>query len=469
MSHPVPVPPGPRQTPLVGSLLRFRRNPLAFLLETAQQYGDVVFYRFGTARVYLLKDPEHIKDVLVTHQHKFVKGRGIQWAKLFLGEGLLTSEGEFHTRQRRLSQPAFHRQRIGAYAAIMADYAERARGRWHDGQSLAFESEMHALTLAIAGRTLFGEDMADEAGEIGAALTDVLSLFPRFALPFARAIQALPLPSNRRFDRARARLDATVYRIIRLRRESGVDQGDLLSMLMAAQDHEGDGGRMSDLQLRDEVMTLLLAGHETTANALCWTFFLLSQNPGAEAALHAEVDEVLGDRLPGLEDVPRLRYAEQVFAESMRLYPPAWGIGRKVVADHPVGAWTLPAGALVSMSPWVTHHDPRFFPEPFRFDPDRWRPEARAARPRFSYFPFGGGARQCIGEQFAWMEGVLLLSTLAQRFRFRLSPGTVVEPEPLITLRPRGGLPMIAEERRAGRRAGAAAEAVPLGAAQGIS
>jgi cytochrome P450 len=446
MSH--PLPPGPRQAPLVGSLLKFRRNPLAFLLQTAQEFGDVVYYRFGRAEVYLLKNPEHIKDVFVTHQHNFVKGRGIQWAKLFLGEGLLTSEGEFHTRQRRLSQPAFHRQRIGAYAAIMAEYSGRSRERWHDGQLLAFESEMHALTLAIAGRTLFGEDMADEAADIGAALTDVLSLFPRFALPFATLIQRLPLPSNRRFDRARARLDATVYRIIRLRRQSGEDQGDLLSMLMAAQDLEGDGSGMSDVQLRDEVMTLLLAGHETTANALCWTFYLLSQNPAAEARLHAEIDEVLGDRLPGLEDVPRLRFAEQVFAESMRLFPPAWGVGRKVVSDYQVDGWTLPAGALVSMSPWVTHHDARFFPDPMRFDADRWTPEARAARPKFSYFPFGGGARQCIGEQFAWMEGVLLLATLAQRFRYRLAPGAVVEPEALITLRPKGGLPMIAEERR---------------------
>ena len=220
----------------------------------------------------------------------------------------------------------------------MAEYADRARRRWSDGQALAFESEMHALTLAIAGRTLFGEDVADEAEEIGEALTVVLGLFPRFALPFARTIQRLPLPSNRRFDRARARLDATVYRIIALRRESGQDRGDLLSMLMAAQDAEGDGSRMTDRQLRDEVMTLLLAGHETTANALCWTFYLLSRNPAAEARLHAEIDEVLGDRLPDLEDVPRLRYAEQVFAESMRLYPPAWGVGRKVVESIPPAA-----------------------------------------------------------------------------------------------------------------------------------
>ena len=329
MSH--PVPPGPRQTPLVGSLLSFRRDPLGFLLETARQFGDVVYYRFGRAEVYLLKNPDHIKDVLVTHQHNFVKGRGIQWAKLFLGEGLLTSEGAFHTRQRRLSSPAFHRQRIGAYAAIMAEYADRSRGRWRDGQAIAFESEMHALTLAIAGRTLFGEDMVDEAAEIGSALTDVLSLFPRFALPFAGLIQRLPLPSNRRFDRARARLDATVYRIIRLRRQSGLDQGDLLSMLMAAQDDEGDGGRMSDVQLRDEVMTLLLAGHETTANALCWTFYLLSQNPAVEERLFAEIDSVLGGRLAR----PRRRPAAALRRAGVRGVDAALSAG---VGDRAQGA-----------------------------------------------------------------------------------------------------------------------------------
>jgi cytochrome P450 len=429
-----------------GSVFAFRRDPLTFLRETTAAYGDVVRYRFGRTPVYLLKHPDDIKDVLVTRQHDFVKGRGIQWTRIFLGDGLLTSEGAFHTRQRRLSSPAFHRQRIGAYAEVMADYASRARDRWADGDALAFDAEMHALTLAIAGRTLFGEDMADEAAEIGAALTDVLSLFPRFALPWARALQMLPLPSNRRFDRARARLDATVYRIIRLRRQSGRDQGDLLSMLMAARDEE-DGGRMTDVQLRDEVMTLLIAGHETTANALCWTFHLLAQHPEAEARLHAEVDAVLGGRLPGLDDVPRLVYTERVLAESMRLYPPAWNIGRQSVADYAVRGYTLPRGSLFAVSTWVTHHDERWYPDPFRFDPDRWLPDARAARPKFSYFPFGGGARQCIGESFAWMEGALLTATLAQRFRFRSVPGARVEPQALITLRPRHGLSLVAERR----------------------
>ncbi len=443
------LPPGPAYDVLFGSLLAFRRDPLGFLLGAANRYGDVVHYRFGRTPVYLLAHPDHIKDVLVTHQHHFMKGAGIQWAKLFLGDGLLTSEGEFHRRQRRLSQPAFHRQRIGAYASVMVERTVQVTERWKDREALAFDREMHALTLAVAGRTLFGDDMAGEAADIGGALTDVISLFPRFALPFAQTIQRLPLPSNRRFNRARARLDETVYRIIGLRRHSGEDRGDLLSMLMAARDDEGDGGRMTDRQLRDEIMTLLLAGHETTANALSWTFYLLSQNPEAERCLHDEIDGVLGDRLPGLEDVPRLQYAEHVLAEAMRLFPPAWAIGRKALSDVEVGGYTVPTGALVSMSPWVTHHDGRWYPEPLRFDPERWRPEARAERPKFSYFPFGGGARQCIGDQFAWLEGVLVLSTIAQRFRLRLVPSAVVEPQPLITLRPRHGIPMIAEARTA--------------------
>lgn len=440
------LPPGPKDLPLVGSVFAFRRDPLTFLRETTAPYGDVVQYRFGRTPVFLLKHPDDIKDVLVTRQHDFVKGRGIQWTRIFLGDGLLTSEGAFHTRQRRLSSPAFHRQRIGAYAQVMADYAARARARFRDGKALAFDAEMHALTLAIAGHTLFGEDMADEAAEIGAALTDVLTLFPRFALPWARALQRLPLPSNRRFERARARLDATVYRIIRLRRQSGRDRGDLLSMLMAARD-EDDGQRMTDVQLRDEIMTLLIAGHETTANALCWAFHLLAQHPEVESRLHAEIDAVLGGRLPGLDDVQRLPYAERVLAEAMRLYPPAWNIGRQSVADYAVRGYTLPKGSLFAVSTWVTHHDERWWPDPFRFDPERFLPEARAARAKFCYFPFGGGARQCIGEQFAWMEGVLLVATLAQRFRFRAVPGAPVEPQALITLRPRGGLALVPEGR----------------------
>jgi cytochrome P450 len=307
--------------------------------------------------------------------------------------------------------------------------------------------EMMALTLAVAGKTMCDADVESEAAVIGQALTDVISLFPRFVLPFASLLHRLPLPSIRRFERARGRLDAVVYRMIEDRRQFGQDRGDLLSMLLLARDEEGDGGHMSDLQLRDEVMTLFLAGHETTANALSWTWYLLARNPEIEARFHEEVDTVLGGRRPAFEDLPRLRYAEMVLAESMRLYPPAWGLGRRSLRDQVLGGMSIPAESLVLMSPYLVQRDPRFYPDPLRFDPQRFTPEAKAARPKFAYFPFGGGARQCIGEPFAWMEGVLILATLAQRWRFRLEAGPPVEPQALITLRPRHGVRMRAEKR----------------------
>jgi cytochrome P450 len=438
---------GPKGAPLVGSLLAMRRDPLGFFVKAARDYGDVVYCKIARGEVFLLVHPDHIKEVLVTRQHDFMKGRGIQWAKNFLGEGLLTSEGGFHTRQRRLSQPAFHRQRLQAYGKVMTDYGVRARERWKDGQVVDVAREMMALTMAVVAKTLFDADVEGEAEEIGTSLTAILSLFHRFNHPLANLVNRLPLPSNIRFARARARLDAIIYRIIAERRKSGRDHGDLMSMLLLARDEDGDGGRMTDRQLRDEVMTLFLAGHETTANALTWTLYLLSQNPEAEALFHAELDAVLGGRTPTAEDIPALRVTDGVFAESMRLYPPAWGLGRKALRDVVLDGVTLPAGAYVVMSPYVTQRDPRFFPDPLRFDPGRWTPEARAARPKFAYFPFGGGARGCIGEPFAWMEGVLLLATLAERFRFRLVAGQRVVPYALITLRPRHGMKMTALAR----------------------
>src|SRR5688572_3573393 len=441
------IAPGPRGLPLLGNLLDFRRDTLGFLLASAQAHGDVSRYRLGRDDVYLLSHPDHIKDVLVTSQHSFVKGKGIQWAKLFLGQGLLTSEGEFHTRQRRLAQPAFHRQRIETYGEAMTAHAVRCRDRIAAGQELDIHAEMMTLTLGVAAKTLFDADVETEAPEIAEALGVIIGFFPRFALPFAPALQRLPLPGNARFDRAVALLDRIVYRIIAERRRSGEDRGDLLSMLLVASDVEGDGGGMTDRQLRDEVMTILLAGHETTANALTWTWYLIAQNPAVEARLHDEIDRALAGRPPTAADLPALGYVERVLAEAMRIYPPAWGLGRRALADHAVGGYTIPAGTLVAMSPYVVQRDERWWPDPLRFDPDRFTPEAKAARPRFAYFPFGGGARQCIGESFAWMEGVLLLSAIAQRWRFRLAPGARVEPQALITLRPRHGIPMVAEAR----------------------
>ncbi|HYV05721.1 MAG TPA: cytochrome P450 [Blastocatellia bacterium] len=443
----VTSPPSPKPGRFLGHLTMFRRDPLSFLLNSANDLGDVVHFKFGPQDIYLLNHPDYIKDVLVTSNRNFVKSRGLEMAKKFLGEGLLTSEGEFHRRQRRLAQPAFHRQRINAYAAAMADYGEQTRARWAPGETLDIAQEMMRLTLAIVGKTLFDADVEAEASQIGKALTDVMQLFDRITSPLSGLLEKLPLPSNIRWLKAKQRLDSMMYRIINERRASGEDRGDLLSMLLLAQDEEGDGTGMTDAQLRDEAMTLFVAGHETTANALTWTWYLLSQHPEVETRLHQELDAELAGRLPVADDVNRLRYTEMVLAESMRLYPPAWILGRRVLTDYRVGKYLIPSGAIILMSQWVMHHDSRFYPEPFKFDPQRWTTELREARPKFSYFPFGGGPRVCIGEQFAWMEGVLLIATIAQRWKMRLSPGHRVETKPMITLRPKYGMRMIVEER----------------------
>lgn len=440
-------PPSPKQMPFLGHLTKFRRDPLKLLLDSARGHGDVVHLRFGPQDIYLLNNPDYIRDVLVTNSRNFVKSRGLEVAKKFLGEGLLTSEGEFHRRQRRLAQPAFHRQRINAYARVMVDYAMQTRSRWEPGEPVDIWQQMMRLTLAIVGKTLFDADVEAEASEIGKALTSVMQLFERITNPLGGLLDKLPLPSNIRWLKAKQRLDSTIHRIIDEHRATGVDRGDLLSMLIAAQDEEGDGGSMTDAQLRDEAMTLFVAGHETTANALTWTWYLLSQHPEIEATLHAEIDAALAGGIPTADDVPKLRYTEMVFAESMRLYPPAWTLGRRVLSDYRVGDYVLPAGSIVLMSPWVMHHDARYFPEPFKFDPERWTQKERESRPKFSYFPFGGGPRVCIGEQFAWMEGVLLIATIAQQWKMRLAPGQQVEPKPMVTLRPRYGMRMVIEKR----------------------
>jgi cytochrome P450 len=441
------LPPGPRSLLPGRHLFAIRRDPIGFLRQLAREYGDLAYFTLGSQPVVLLSDPNDIRDVLVTHHQNFKQGRGLQRAKKLLGEGLLTSEGEFHRRQRRLAQPAFHRQRVAGYASVMVDYAARRAEGWREEEGLDLAREMTRLTLAIAGKTLFDADVEAEADEIGAALTEAIELFNTITLPFSELLERLPLPANRRFQRARARLDATIYRMIEEHRRAGADNGDLLSMLLLAQDTEGDGGSMTDEQLRDEAMTIFLAGHETTANALAWTWYLLSQHPEVEARFHAEVDATLGARPARAEDYSRLKYTEMILAESMRLYPPAWIIGRLALTDYRIRGFAIPSGSLVMMSQYVTHHDPRFFPDPDRFDPERWSPEAREHRPKFSYFPFGGGPRLCIGEGFAWMEGVLVLATIAQRWRLRLAPDHRVRMLPLVTLRPRGGLPMIPTSR----------------------
>ncbi len=422
----------------LANLLVFRKDPLAFLTRMARDHGDVVTYRMGGRKVTLVNHPDYIKDLLVTSNRKFEKGRVLKRSKRLLGEGLLTSEGETHLRQRRLAQPAFHRQRIVNYAESMVTYADHTRLAWKDGSTVDMRGEMMQLTLNIVGKTLFDVDLETEGSEIAESLTTFMEMFGIMFLPFSEFLERLPIPPMRRLNKARQRLDAIVYRIIRERRASAqIDRGDLLSMLLLAQDEEADGKGMTDEQLRDECLTIILAGHETTANALSWTWMLLSQNPAAEETLHAEIDRVLAGKLPTLTNLPNLKYTEMVFAESMRLYPPAWGIGRKAIADHTFGEVAVKKNSMVVCSQWVTHRDPRYFSNPEVFDPERWTPEAKAARPKYSYFPFGGGPRQCIGESFAWMEGVLLLATLAQKWKAKLVSDAPIEKMAAITLRPR--------------------------------
>ncbi|HEX9235965.1 MAG TPA: cytochrome P450, partial [Actinomycetota bacterium] len=434
-------PPGPGTSPF-GNLRRFGRDPIAWL-QRVRRFGDVAFFWMGPFDVYLVSDPELIKEVLVTNHRRYMKGQGLQEAKRLLGDGLLTSEGEFHRRQRRLVQPAFHRSRVDGYSRVMVDYADGRRSRWRDGQVVDVHREMNELTLAIVGKTLFDADVEGaDARRVRDSLAAALELFDRLTSPLAPLVDLLPLPSVRRFNRARAALDGIIFGMIEDRRAIGEDRGDLLSMLLAAQDEEGDDGVMTDRQVRDEATTLFLAGHETTANALSWTWYLLSQYPEAEAKLHAELASVLGDRLPSVEDLPSLRYTRMVLSEALRLYPPAWVLGRRALDPHELGGWTIPAGGTVLMCQYLVHHDPRWYPDPYRFDPERWTEGAEAARPKFAYFPFGGGPRLCIGESFAWMEGALVLAAMAARWRLRLVPDQQIALHPRITLRPRSGLLM---------------------------
>jgi cytochrome P450 len=442
------IPPGPKRTYPGSILLRFRRNPLAQFETIAREYGDIAYLKFGTEKVFFINHPDLIREVLVTQNKNFVKGRGLERTKKFLGEGLLTSEGKLHLRQRRMMQPAFHHRRIAAFAETMTAQAQRTCGRWHDGEKLDVTEEMMRLTLAIVAQTLFGADLEADAKDVGAALTAMMKSLPIMMLPFADFLQKLPLPVLRRMKTAHARLDEIIYGLINERRASGKDHGDLLSMLLVAQDEEDPEVRMSDQQVRDEAMTIFLAGHETTANALNWTWYLLSEHPAIEARLHEELDRVLNKRLPTLADMPTLPYTEKVISESFRLYPPAWMVGRRALADCELGGYVVPARSIVIMSQYVMHRDARYFVEPLRFDPERWTPEFKGTLPKYAYFPFGGGPRQCIGEGFAWMEAILLLATIARQWKLALLPGFPVVPQPMVTLRPKHGLQMIALQRR---------------------
>lgn len=440
-------PPSVRPDLIGGHFRSFRKEPTEFLSQLSR-LGDVASFRMGPQQAFLINHPDLIRDLFVVNADKFVKGRALQRAKRLLGSGLLTAEGEFHLRQRRMIQPAFHRARIADYARSMVEYADAISNSWRDGEVRDIDHEMTRLTLRIVGKTLFNANVEDDADEIGRAMTTIVSLFNFLLLPFSEWLEKIPLPQTRRFHAARDKLNSVIYSIINERRRSGEDKGDLLSMLLLAQDEE-DGSGMTDEQVRDEALTLFLAGHETTANALTWTWYLLSQNPAAEAKMHEELDPVLGSgRLPTVEDVATLKYTEAVLAESMRLFPPAWTVGRLAVEEHSFSGFTVPKGALVLASQYVMHRDPRFWEDAGAFLPERWLTQTvKEANQKFTYFPFGGGVRRCIGESFAWTEGILLLATIARKWKLRLVGEQKIGLNPMITLRPKFGMRMRIEKR----------------------
>ncbi|MBA3239691.1 MAG: cytochrome P450 [Acidobacteria bacterium] len=449
-SHtPHPDAPGPKGNRFYGRMVRTsRRDPLGFMTMLARDYGDVCSFRVGFERIYFVNHPDYVKDVLVNHYDNFLKGNGKQRAKRFLGEGLLLSEGDLHRRQRRLAQPGFHHQRLAGYALEIAASSQRCSARWRDGQKLDIWPEMLRLTLGIVGKTLFSADVESKDDEVGQAMKAATLQYRSFKLPFAKLLERMPLPHIRRFHRGKERLRRIVLEIIEERRRDGLDHGDLLSMLLLSEDKGVGAPPMLPEQVWDEALTIFIAGYDTTATALMWTWFLLSQHPQAEAKLHAELDEVLEDGRPAVfEDLRRLPYTERVLAEAMRIYPPTWRLVRRAIRDFPVGEHILPAGSLVVVCQYAMHRDPRYFPDPERFDPERFTPEAKAERPQYSYFPFGGGPRRCIGEGFALMEGVLLLATLARRWRLRLAPGHPVEVFPEHLLRSKHGMLMTLEKR----------------------
>jgi cytochrome P450 len=404
-----------------------------------QSFQDIVHVKVGISNFYLITNPNMIQEVLVTKQRDYIKGEFLQRTKKVFGEGLLTSEGNFHHRERRLVQPAFHHERIVSYAKTMVEFADQVTSEWKDGEMLDIHSEMERLTMRIVAKCLFNADIESESKTLTKDLTLMINYFSRLSSPFARILQKLP--TNRKYDLALKRIDKMMYDLIEKRRISEKDEGDLLSMLLSAKDESGAG--MSDSQLRDEVLILFAAGHETTANALTWTWFLLSQNPSVETKMHAEVDSIIGkDRLPMASDFERLEYTNKVFTKSMRLYPPAWILVRQALQDTTVGGYFIPKGSGVVISQFVTHMDPRFFENANKFDPDRWTASMKEKLPKFAYFPFGGGPRSCVGEPFAWMEGVLLLATISRRWKLQHVKSHKVEMLPRITLRPRYGMRM---------------------------
>jgi cytochrome P450 len=426
-----------------------RGDRIGMLEEARARGGDYAVARVARMPIHLVSDPEGIRHVLVKNQRNYVRGEpeGSPLARS-LGRGVLLADGDDHRRQRRLLQPAFHPTRVAEYAGVVSDVVEGVAKDWHahEGSVVDIHEQMMRLAMVAIGRVLFDVDVAGEARELGEALASMNALCVDLGFSWTGWLPWIPTRGNRHLARATRAIDETLYRIIGERRRSGLDKGDVLSMLIAARDEapgsDDPAGGMTDRQVRDEALVLFAAGHETTANMLSWTWWLLARHREVEERLHEELDAVLGGRPPRVADLPTLPYTDRVLRESLRLLPPVWVNTRRSLEADEVEGHPLPAKAIVFLAPWVVHRDPRWWPDPLRFDPDRFVPGAGEERPRFAYFPFGGGVRQCIGQLFAEMEGRLVLAGLAQRFSPRLLPGHRVEPEPMITLRPKGGLPM---------------------------
>ncbi len=426
-------------------------NPI-LLFEHLRQFGRAAHYRMIGTDVVLLNDPDDIREVLIDKAAFFGKDRTQKRMKILLGEGLITSDGETHRRARRIVAPAFHRQRISRYAEQIVSLTRTMIADWEAGAVVDISAEMMRLALQITARTLFDTEVTAEIHLINEQVNVIMDLYNfLIAMPRAELLLDSPLPQMRRFRRAKAQLDKAVDTMVAARRpgvntpgeasDQSCDRGDLLSMLLESRDDENR--KLDDQELRDQILTLFLAGFETVANALAWTWLLLGQNPIVQSRVEDEVDAVLAGRLPTLADIPRLEYTAMVLAESMRLYPPAWAMGRQALEDVAIGPYKLRKGTMVFFSQYIVHRDARWFPHPERFIPERFTAEAKAARPRFAYFPFGGGGRQCIGESFAWMEATLVLATIAQRWRLALVPGQTIEPQPKITLRPKNGIRVV--------------------------
>ncbi|PYJ30295.1 MAG: cytochrome P450 [Verrucomicrobia bacterium] len=421
------------------------RDPLGYLIRAARKHGDVVHLKIGRKSDFLLNHPDLVRAALLDHENlRRCVNRPLRW---LFGTGLLTCRSERHKQQRALLQPMFSRERIVSLGDVMVAQTMRWANRWRDGATVDMAEEMMELAMSITAKALFNVDLSCKSAELRNTLATLLQA-TRFKnlIVTSKQFEKLSLPFHRRFARAAEKLDSEICAMIAERKKGACDDPDLLSTMLRLRRQSRIG--LTDQQIRDQILTFFTVGHETTATGMMWTWYLLSENREVAKRLYSEVDHVLGDRLPSGRDCDRLRYTRMVFAESMRLYPPIWMMTRRAVRDMKINGLVIRNGSYVHLSPFVMHRDPRYFPDPERFDPDRWTPEAAATRPKFSYFPFGGGPLQCIGEGFAWTQAILVISTLARGWQMRVVPGHRIELDPHITLRSRYGMPMILERRK---------------------